>query len=514
MPRRELLDRHPSLLLHQVDETEVAGTEHDDVAAGDVVLLRLRLPPRRLGRSVTDHRLLLVAANERADAAIREVPLDELVEAVAVPLLEGRPLRLSVVGEDDERVRPCGVAAGAFDAGELLVELPQRLERVLSLEPRMVRDLVVARERRVDRGPPLHHVGEDAIDDQVAGEHAHRRPQEGIDAAPVPPRPDVASPLSRGRAPLQEHLPAEEDERPRDVEPVGEKGAVARVGPALRLHPADGEDHVVGAAGEEVPAACAAVREEARSDVVPPLDLGAILRGGARDDLLPLLLDPAEGGDVVVRAKQDPGLGGARLRGEVGLPLGEHVRAVRKPARHGRRMPVAHGPLEHRQSEPVDLEEDDPRLVGHDPLARAPRDSLHDAQRIHVVVVGAEQHGQDDAHCGCGKGNAERRPEGVDRQAGAEPARQEQHPGVDEQHEKEAEQGREREPQRSDERRQHRVEQGDERRRDEGGAEGRVRRAGDELRRDEQRDGAEQPPEHELPEPEARPLGLQPGASP
>ena len=205
--------------------------------------------------------------------------------------------------------------------------------------------------------------------------------------------------------------------------------------------------------------------------------------------------------------EQDPGLGGARLRGEVGLPLDEHVRALPEPARHGRRMPVAHGPLQHRQREPVDLEEDDPRRVGHDPLARAPRDSLHDAQRVDVVVVRPEQHREDDADCGRGEGDAERRPEGVDRETRADAARQEQHPGVEEQHEKEAEQGGEREPQRSDERRQHRIEQGDDRRRDERRAEGRVRRAGNELRGDEQRDGAEQPSEHELPEPEARPLG-------
>ena len=120
-----------------------------------------------------------------------------------------------MIGEDDELVRPRRVAAGALDAPELLVELPQRLERVCALEPGVVGDLVVARERRVDRGPPLHHVGEDAVHDQVADDDAHRRAQERIDAAAVAARPDVPTALPRGGDPLEHDLPAEEDERAR-----------------------------------------------------------------------------------------------------------------------------------------------------------------------------------------------------------------------------------------------------------------------------------------------------------
>ena len=136
----------------------------------------------------------------------------ELVEPVAVALLERRPLRLAVVGEDDELVRPGGVAAGALDAPELLVELPQRLEGVLALEAGVMGDLVVAREGRVDRGPPLQHVGEDAVDDEVADEHAHRRAQQRVDAAPVAARPDVAPALPPRGDQLQDHLPEDEDE--------------------------------------------------------------------------------------------------------------------------------------------------------------------------------------------------------------------------------------------------------------------------------------------------------------
>src|SRR2546421_9173433 len=150
MPRRELLDRHPPLLLHQVDEAEIAGAEHDDVAARDVVLLLLRLPPRRLGCSVADHRLLLVTARECADAAVGEVPLHELVQAVAVALPERRALRLSVVREDNERIRPRSKAAGARRGGGPLIQLSQWLQGGLAAEARRGGGPGVAPGRRGD----------------------------------------------------------------------------------------------------------------------------------------------------------------------------------------------------------------------------------------------------------------------------------------------------------------------------------------------------------------------------
>ena len=101
----DLLERQPAALLHQVDEAEVARAEHDDVAVGDVVLRPLRLLPGRLADGVADHRALLVPAGDPGDLAPRERALDELVEAVAVALLERRALRLPVVGEDDDLVR-------------------------------------------------------------------------------------------------------------------------------------------------------------------------------------------------------------------------------------------------------------------------------------------------------------------------------------------------------------------------------------------------------------------------
>ena len=188
----DLLEREPARLLHQRDEAEVSRAEHDDVPVRDVVLRALALllvgPPGRLADGQADHRVLLVAAGDLLDGPLLERALDELVEPVAVPLLEGRSLRLAVVGQHDDLVGTRRVAARAVDAPELLVELPQRLEGVCALEPRVMGDLVVARERRIDGRPAAHHVRQHAVDDQVPDDHAHRAAHERIDAAAVASR--------------------------------------------------------------------------------------------------------------------------------------------------------------------------------------------------------------------------------------------------------------------------------------------------------------------------------------
>ena len=370
MPRLDLLERQPAALLHQVDEPEVARAEHDDVLIGDVVLGPLGLLPRRLADGVADHRALLVPAGDPGDLAAREGALDELVEAVPVALLEGRTLRLPVVGKHDDLVWPRGVPARSLDLREAVVELAQGLERVGPLEARVVRHLVVARERRVDGRPPSHHVGEHAGHDEVAHEDAERRPHQGVDAASVAARPHVTADGTNGRGPLEDHLPQEQHEGARHVVTVGEECPIARVGPLLRLHPADREDHVIRLAGEKVSAARAAIDQKADARAEAPLDLGAVRRRRARHQRRGLLLHPAEGRDVVVRSQQDPRLTGTRLRGEIGLPLGQTMRVVGQPAGHGRGVAVTHRPAQHGQCEPIDLEEEDPGDVGagDDPL--------------------------------------------------------------------------------------------------------------------------------------------------
>ena len=77
---------------------------------------------------------------------------------------------------------------------------------------------------------------------------------------------------------------------------------------------------MVGLAGEQVGATGAAVAQQPVAGGVTLLELDAVGRRRAGHEAPALLLDPAEGGDVVVGAHQDAGLRGAGLRREVGLP--------------------------------------------------------------------------------------------------------------------------------------------------------------------------------------------------
>ena len=423
----------------------------------------LRLLAGRLAEGVAHHGALLVPARDPRDVALRERALDELVEAVAVALLEGRTLRLPVVGEDDDLVRPGCVAAGSLDVREVVVQLAQGLEGVGALEARVVRDFVVAREGRVDGGPPAHHVGEDARDDQIAHEDAEGRSHERVDAAPVAARAHVAALRAQRCRPLEDDFPAEEDERPRRVLAVGQERPVARVRLLLSLHAADGEDHVLGLAGEEVAAAGAAVHEQADAGGAPPLDLGTIRRRRAGHHRRGLLLHPAEGRDVLVRAQQDPRLAGPRLRGKIGLPFGQAMRVVRQPASHGRGVAVTHRPAEHGQREPVDLEIDDPGDIGAGDETLAARDALRDPDRVRVIR--AEDDGEHDAdrrdHERSEQGPAEvvDREHSVGKGVGGE-----EDQGVRDQDEQEAEDERERQSQRGEQGRDDGVQRGDDHR--------------------------------------------------
>ncbi len=211
-----------------------------------------------------------------------------------------------------------------------------------------MRDLVVAREGRVDRRSALQHVGEDSVDDQVADDDAHGRPHEWVDASAVPARTDVAADRAEGGGPLEEDLPEEEHEHPRDVEAVREERPVARVRALLHVHPADSEDHVLGLTRQEIAAARAAVGEQTDARRMTALELGAVRGRGAGHRRRRLLLHPAERRDVLVRAEEDPRLTRAGLGGEVRLPLDHAMAVVGEPARHVRRVAVAHRPSEHR----------------------------------------------------------------------------------------------------------------------------------------------------------------------
>jgi hypothetical protein len=450
---------------------------------------------------------VLVAADERRHVGGLERPGDELVQAVAVALLERRSLRLPVVGQDHDLVGPRCVPARPGDAPELMVQLAQRLERVGTLEAGVVRDLVVARERCVDGGSATHHVGQHRLNDQIAHDDAHRGAHERVGAATVPARPDVATSFPEGGRPLEEHLPEEQDEDAHDVEAVGEERAVAGVRPFLRLDPADGEDHLVRLPREKVAAARAAVEQEALVARVPPLELRAVRRSRARHHRGRLLLDPPERGDVDVRAEQDARLARAGLRGEVGLPGAQGIPVLAQPAGHVRRVAVAQCTSQDRERESVDLEEDDTGRVGADRRADPARDSLDDPVRKLAVVVDPGHDLDHERHRGREERDEKRPPEAVDTHA---PVGQsvggEQHEGVEHENREEPEHERQRQPDRRDDRREDRVERRDHRCDDERRQEPVDMRAGDDPGRDEQSDRRDDPRPHDVERPEAQAL--------
>ena len=130
------------------------------------------------------------------------------------------------------------------------------------------------------------------------------------------------------------------------LNPLAKNARYPGIGALLRRHPADGEDDLVGVAGEQVAAAAPTRRQEPVAAGAPVLDEGAVGGRGARHHPPRLLLHPAEGGDVVVGAQQEGRLRGARLRRQVGLPLREPVRPAGDPARQVRCVPVPHGARE------------------------------------------------------------------------------------------------------------------------------------------------------------------------
>ena len=347
----------------------------------------------------------------------------------------------------------------------MLVELPKRLERIGAFEAGMVRHLVVARERRIHRRAPGHHVGQHAEDDQISQKDAQATPDECVLHTAMAAWPYVPACGAGGRRQLEKHLPEEEGEQPRRVEAVREKRSITRVRTLLRRDPADGQDHVIRLAGEQVAPACAAISQQSDAGRVPPLDLLAVrwLRAGEAETRL--LLDPAERGDVLVRAEQDPGLAGTGLRREVGLPLGERVGAAREPARHLRSATRVDRATEHREREAVDLEEHDSRLRGVDRATRTPRDPLHDAKRVRVVVGDRKQHVEDDADRRRDERRQERPEEPVDDEGMRRDGRRgHQEQRVEDEHEQESEHERVRQPKRRHDGNEDRVEDADDER--------------------------------------------------
>ena len=145
----DLLERQSMPLLHQVDEAEVSRSEHDDRVIVQILLALRCLRACSVARLVEREayrRVVLVASEKRLHRPRLDRAANQVVQRVSVALLERRALRLPVIGEDDDLVRARSVSAGPCDSPELLVELAERLDRVVPLETG-VRHLVVAGQR-------------------------------------------------------------------------------------------------------------------------------------------------------------------------------------------------------------------------------------------------------------------------------------------------------------------------------------------------------------------------------
>src|SRR5829696_5537792 len=121
MPLIDLFERQPPRLLHEVDQPEISGSEYDHLAVRDVLFRGLApfgSAACCLSDRQSDHLTLLVAAGVTAHVGRLDRPLDELVEAVPVALLERCALRLAVVGKHDELIGARCVAPCALETTE------------------------------------------------------------------------------------------------------------------------------------------------------------------------------------------------------------------------------------------------------------------------------------------------------------------------------------------------------------------------------------------------------------
>ena len=201
-----------------------------------------------------------------------------------------------------------------------------------------------------------------------------------------------------GRRHLEGDLEQEQHEQPRDVEAVGQERAVARVRALLVVEPADGQDRLVGLAGQQVPAARAAVDQQPDAGGVAALDLGAVGRRSSRSSSSrsPSRPTGTPGCSRWSRAGSRPGSRRSATTGRSPIRRGGSRRRAIQRAIVGR-VAVAHRAAEHGQRQAVDLEVDDAGDVGAVRGAEPARDAPGHAQVVLVVVVGPRddhlQHG-------------------------------------------------------------------------------------------------------------------------
>ena len=109
----------------------------------------------------------------RSIASVGHETPDDLLQGLAVAHREGLTLRLTMVGEDDQSVRPIGTLGRGVDGSKRIVDMSQGVEGRRMGRSCVVADLVVGRERGVDQRSPALELSQ-----QRSGGHLHERPLE------------------------------------------------------------------------------------------------------------------------------------------------------------------------------------------------------------------------------------------------------------------------------------------------------------------------------------------------
>ena len=419
--RLEPLQGDPAGLAREADQAEAARGHHRELG---------HLAPVRPVHLLADlgverhHAVVAAAAGRRADRARRDrvvagdlgqagaevgervvlALLDrdralrvagrahQVLERFPVAVAEGLPLRLAVVGEDDQPVGARSVGAGEGDPGDLAVEVAQHGEGVVAFDPGVVGDLVVGEEGRVDERAAGEDVADDAGDLEVALDDGGPGAHGGVGARAGDPRTDVVAELPPHRPALAEDVDERQHERARDRVGTSEVGRVVDPDrPPAVQHRAHRQHRVRRVAGEDVGAAGAARVQQPAPVRVPPLQLFGVARVVGDDRRAAVLLPPAEGRHVLVGAVQQARLAGAGLRGPVGLPPAQPVGAAAQPGGEVGRVAGGQRPVQDVVGEPVDLQEEDARHLALHVLPPPPHLPADDVAVPGVVFVDRQQ---------------------------------------------------------------------------------------------------------------------------
>jgi hypothetical protein len=269
----------------------------------------------------------------------------------------------------------------------------------------VVGNLVVGEEGAVHDRSPRNHVADDGRDLEVELDHGRKGAHERVDAGARDPRLHVAPALLARRPALAHDLGKREDESAGDRVGLREVGGVVTADRAPPVQDRAHRQHRVPSIAREDVRSAGAVRVQEPAPIgMPAFQLLGVARVVGDDRRVTILLPPSECGHVVVVAVQQPGLAGAGLGRPVGLPAGEPVAPLSKPARQGGGVPVAHRPPEDLVGEPVDLAEDDAGNIGLCAVSAPPCLAADYVAIPGLVLVDREQGGE--------QGGERRQPEG------------------------------------------------------------------------------------------------------